>query len=101
MARPNSPLILDPGAPITPEVAFALVLRERRTAMGLTQSDMEGDTSLDRTFISKLELAQSQVCLRNILEIAQKLQMRPGELLDQVADRLQESSAKPKRGRKS
>lgn len=89
MARPVSPLNLPPGTKITPELAFAQILRERRTALGLTQADLEDDNSMDRSYISKLELGKVQVCMRNIIHIAQKLQITPGQLMDEVMQRME------------
>lgn len=72
----------------TPEEAFAKVLKERRLALGLTQTDLEADDVMDRSYISKLELGKRQVCLRGILHLAEALRMSPGELMDAVASRM-------------
>lgn len=73
---------------LTPEEAFASVLRERRAALGLTQADLEADDVMDRSYISKLELGKRQVCLRGILHLAEAMRMTPGELMDAVAARM-------------
>lgn len=88
MARPTSPLKVPEGAALTPEVAFAQILRERRQALGLSQADMEDDDSVNRTYISKLELAERQVCIRAFMHIADKLHMTPVELMAEVVERL-------------
>jgi transcriptional regulator with XRE-family HTH domain len=75
------------GTP-TPEEAFAKVLKERRLALGLTQTDLEADDVMDRSYISKLELGKRQVCLRGILHLAEALRMSPGELMDAVASQM-------------
>ncbi len=74
-------------------MAFALVLREKRTALGLTQADLEGDDSMDHAYISKIELAKRQVCLRGIIHLAQKLQMEPGDLMAEVMLRMKTYNA--------
>lgn len=92
MPRPLRPLDLPSGSTITPEIAFAQILRSKRIELGLTQFDLEDDDQLDRSYISKLELGKGQVCLRGIIHIAQKLQMTPGELMDEVMRRVQEKA---------
>lgn len=88
MARPLGPLKIPEGEPLSPEMAFALVLRERRASLGLTQADLEGDTEFGHTYISLLERAERQVCLRGILHLSEKLRMEPGDLINEVAKRL-------------
>ena len=89
MPRPPRPLKLPPGAKITPEVAFAQVLRERRLALGLLQADLEGDGALDQSTISKLELGKMEVGLRGILYLAKRLEIDPGDLVREVARKLE------------
>lgn len=84
MPRPLNPLKLPPGEPISPEIAFAQVLRARRKKLGLSQADLCGDVEFDQAYISKLELAQRQVCIRGLFHLAGKLQMEPEELIAEV-----------------
>ncbi len=91
MARPVIELKLPKGKPLTPELAFAIVLRERRIALGLTQADLEDDEEIDRSYISKLELGKRQIALRGIIHIARKLNMKPEELMAAVVARMEES----------
>jgi hypothetical protein len=88
MARPLRPLNVPSGKNLTPELAFAQILREKRTALGLTQADLEDDQSFDRSYISKLELGKVQVCIRGIIHLARKIEMTPGELMDEVMRRV-------------
>jgi transcriptional regulator with XRE-family HTH domain len=60
------------------------VVRERRLELGLTQSDLEDETALDRSYISKLELAKRVPDLLAIFHIAKKLQLEPHELILRV-----------------
>ena len=72
----------------TPEVAFGLLVRERRLELGMTQADLEADDVLDRSYISRIESGQRQVCLRGILHLAKKLGWTPAELMSRLAERL-------------
>jgi len=74
--------------PVTAEVAFGLVLREHRLAKSMTQADLESESRIDRSYISQLENGQKQVCLKSIIQIAMKLGMEPGELIDKTIRRI-------------
>ena len=74
--------------PVTAEVAFGQILRERRLAKGLTQADLESESRIDRSYISQLENGQKQVCLKSIIQIAMKLGMEPGELVTETIRRM-------------
>ena len=84
MPRPLRELELPYGVPKTPTEAFAKVVRERRLELGLTQSDLEDETALDRSYISKLELAKRVPDLLAIFHIAKRLQLEPHELILRV-----------------
>lgn len=88
MPRSLRELDLPYGVPRTPAEAFAMVVRERRLELGLTQSDVEDEQSFDRSYISKLELAKRTPDLKAIFHIASKLQLQPHELVRRVEDRL-------------
>ncbi|MEY3385564.1 MAG: hypothetical protein RIR53_375 [Bacteroidota bacterium] len=76
------------GVPSDPVEAFALVVRERRLELGLTQSDLEDDASFDRSYVSKLELAKRTPDLVAIFHIATKLRLEPHELIRRVESAL-------------
>lgn len=84
MGRPVRELQVAENKTLTHEQAFAIVLRARRMELGLTQSDLENDGTLDRSFISKFELAKREVGLKAIFHLASVLQMTPGQLMDRV-----------------
>ena len=86
MPRPLRELQLPYGVPRTPVQAFARVVRERRLALGLKQSDLEHEDSIDRSYISKLELAKREPGLNAIFHIAKALGMQPGALIKAVED---------------
>jgi HTH-type transcriptional regulator, competence development regulator len=74
--------------PVTAEVAFGQILRERRLAKSMTQAELESESRIDRSYISQLENGQKQVCLKSIIQIAMKLGMQPGELVDETVRRM-------------
>ncbi len=91
MPRPVNPLALPPDAEMSPELAFAQVLRARRQKLGLTQMDLTGDTEFDQSYISKLELGRQQVCIRGLFHLAGKLRTEPEELIAEVNALLREA----------
>ena len=84
MPRPLNPLTIPLGVEMTPELAFAQVLRARRQKLGLSQADLTGEEEFDQAYVSKLELGQRQVCIRGLFHLAGKLQMEPEELVAEV-----------------
>ena len=79
---------------MTASQAFAQVLREKRKELGLKQTDFEGNAQIDASFISKLELSKRQVCLENLFVIAEKLRMKPEDLITEVRIRVEKSRKK-------
>ena len=73
---------------VTAEVAFGLVLRELRLAADLTQADLEAMSNVDRSYISQVENGQKQVCFRTIIQLATKLGVTPGALVDLAVARM-------------
>lgn len=67
------------------------MLRQRRKELGLTQLDLESDEAIDRSYISKLELAKREPNLSAIFVIAGKLKMTPAELITKVSSILSKS----------
>jgi len=88
MPRPLNPLNIPAGVDMTPEIAFAQILRARRQKLELSQTDLTGEEEFDQAYISKLELGQRQVCIRGIFHLARKLQMEPEDLIAEVKKRL-------------
>jgi transcriptional regulator with XRE-family HTH domain len=84
MPRPLRELQLPYGSPQNEVEAFAIVVRQRRLELGLTQGDLEDEDSCDRSYVSKLELAKRTPDLRAIFHIAEVLKLRPSELIDRV-----------------
>ena len=88
MPRPLKELKIPKNRKLTPELAFAIVVREKRIALGLDQVELE-DEGMDRSYVSKIELAERQVALRGILILARKLGMEPDELVREVVRKLE------------
>lgn len=61
--------------------AFGKRLREKRTALGLSQEAFADKAQLDRTYISGIERGKRNVALRNIEAIAKALGSSIGELM--------------------
>lgn len=65
-----------------------MVVRSRRLELGMTQSDFEEDDALDRSYMSKLELAKRTPDLLTFFFIAKKLQLKPHELVRRIEEML-------------
>ena len=69
---------------MTPELAFASVLREVRGARGLSQEKLGFESGYHRTYISMLERGMMNPSLRTILQIGSALQMTGAEIVAKV-----------------
>ena len=63
---------------------FGKRLREKRTALGLSQERFADQAKLDRTYISGIERGKRNVSLRNIGAIAKALGISIGDLMEDV-----------------
>jgi len=63
---------------------FAVTLRAKRKAKGLTQEALSEATGLHRTQISLLERALREPKLTTIVRLADGLEISPGELLQDL-----------------
>lgn len=61
---------------------FGVRVRERRTALGLSQEAFAGKCGLDRTYVSGIERGKRNVSLRNIEIIAKALGTSISELTE-------------------
>lgn len=64
--------------------AFGTVLRELRTAVGISQEQLGFECGLDRTFISLLERGLRQPTLSTLFLLADKLQVTPSAMVERV-----------------
>jgi transcriptional regulator with XRE-family HTH domain len=73
---------------MTIEDAFATVLRDLRTAKGLTQERLAFDADLDRTFISLLERGHRQPSLGTLFQLSEALGVSPASVVQRVEELL-------------
>lgn len=87
MPRPEKKLEIPKDGILTPRLAFAQILRERRKALKLTQTDLEDVDQVNAAYISLLELGKRQVCLDTFMYLAKRLQMKPSDLMREIETR--------------
>lgn len=63
---------------------FGIVVRNRRTELGISQEDFAECASLHRTYISDLERGKRNVSLENIEKLAKALDLSLSELMKRV-----------------
>jgi transcriptional regulator with XRE-family HTH domain len=63
---------------------FGQRLREKRTALGLSQERFADKAKLDRTYVSGIERGKRNLALRNIEAIAKALGISIAELMEGV-----------------
>lgn len=68
--------------------AFATLIRELRTELGLSQEQLAIRAGVDRTFVSKLELKKHQPSLPKIFSLAYAVGKTPEDLIAEVRRRL-------------
>ncbi|MFZ2114237.1 MAG: helix-turn-helix transcriptional regulator [Solirubrobacteraceae bacterium] len=66
-------------------IAFGRRLRELRAQHGLSQDDLAHKTDVHPTAIGRLERGSREPRLTTILRIARGLDVRPGELIDDLS----------------
>ena len=64
--------------------ALGAVIRQRREAVGLSQEELGGLSSLHRTYIGSVERGERNLTLRCLIQIAAALQLTPHEILDRA-----------------
>ena len=75
--------------------SFATVLREIRREKRLSQESLALRLGVSRPYVSYLENGSRYPSLEMLIAIAHALDIRPGELLDRVAERLASGEASP------
>jgi transcriptional regulator with XRE-family HTH domain len=73
---------------LRPEVAFGCVIRELRNQHNISQEKLALSSDMDRTFISLLERGLRQPSLKSILRLSESLNIRPGDLVERVVEKL-------------
>lgn len=66
--------------------AFGYALRERRKALSMSQDDLSHQASVDRTYISIIELGRKSPTLDVILRLATALNTTPSALIKRMED---------------
>ena len=69
---------------ITPEKAFAQVLREVRLERGLSQEGLGFESGYHRTYIGMLERGLMNPSVRTVFSLASALKVPPDELIRRV-----------------
>lgn len=72
---------------ITPEIALAIVVRQRRQELNLSQEQL-GEVDLGQALISRVENGEREIGMRTLIRLAAILQMTAGELMDAVTARM-------------
>ena len=60
---------------------FGIILRERRTSLGLTQEELAFRTDMNVTYLSDLERGRNNPSLAMIVDLAKALGTHPADLL--------------------
>lgn len=74
-------------------VALGIELKVRRQQLGLTQEDLAGRCSLDRPYLSLLEVGRKQPTISVLLLLADGLELSLGTLMARVQERYQRVGA--------
>jgi transcriptional regulator with XRE-family HTH domain len=82
---------------LTPEDAFANVLRDLRKKAGLSQEQLGFESGYHRTYMSMLERGLMNPSLRTILSVATALKMSGGELVGFVESALGDPWREPEK----
>jgi len=70
-----------PKKRLTPEQAFAKVLREARAEKGISQEGLAHESGYHRTYVGQIERGLMNPTLRTILSLASVLEISAGELV--------------------
>lgn len=76
------------GKKLTAALALAVVVRERRMELGLSQEDLQGEDELTQSHVSKIEHGRREIGIGIFIVLARKLRMEPYELLKEVVARM-------------
>jgi len=76
------------GKALTAELVFGQVLREARKDRGLSQEALTAEASVERNYVSLLELGRNSVSIRVLFQLAAALGVPASELLRRVEQQL-------------
>lgn len=75
--------------------ALASEIKSRRHGLGISQDELAFRADLSRTFVGKMELAQSQPALNALFHLAAALETDPADFIKSIWNRLQKERRKP------
>jgi len=64
------------------QTAIGLRIRERRTALGISQSALAERCGMHFTFVSSIERGERNISMSTLLRLAEGLQINPAEIVD-------------------
>lgn len=68
--------------------ALASEIKSRRNGLGISQDELAFRADLSRTFVGKMELAQSQPALNAVFHLAAALETDPAEFIKSIWTRV-------------
>lgn len=68
--------------------AFGVILRSHRLEKGFTQEQLSEMVGVVHSFICSLESGRKQPSLQMILKLSAALGIRPGDMINEMADRI-------------
>lgn len=74
---------------------LGVLVRQRRDALGLTQSELASRTRLARTSVTMIERGGQSLLVHQLVAIELALRMKPGDLLIEAVKRLHQQSDEP------
>jgi transcriptional regulator with XRE-family HTH domain len=74
--------------------ALATEIRTRRHGLGISQDELSHRADLSRTFVGKMELAQTQPALNTVFHLAAALEVDPAEFVNSIWVRVQKERKK-------
>jgi transcriptional regulator with XRE-family HTH domain len=82
---------------LTPEAAFAQVLRDLRKEAGLSQEQLGFESGYHRTYMSMLERGLMNPSLRTILSVATALKISAGDMITLIEKALGQPWREPEK----
>lgn len=75
--------------------ALASEIKSRRHALGISQDELAYRADLSRTFVGKMELAQSQPALNALFHLAAALETDPADFIKSIWTRVHKERRRP------
>lgn len=74
--------------------ALAIEIKSRRHGLGISQDELALRADLSRTFVGKMELAQTQPALNAVFHLAAALEIDPAEFVQAIWIRVRKERRK-------